>query len=342
MTGRVQSLRSSVAGSRPTGRQPGELYVNFADGQLGVVNATSAAQDLIGVTYFSTSSAYAVGQFVIQAGQLYRCVNVTGPGAFTPAAWGQIGGSIVVGDSPPANPQPGTLWWDSVGGQLYVLYNDGNTVQWVIVVNTANFPSITIGATPPVNPAIGSLWWDSVGGQMYIWFNDGNTSQWVAATNQIGGGYLPLTGGVMTGPVALMGVTDGSDAAPGQIGEVISSVVTTGVPLTSGTGINLTSISLTPGDWDVSGDVWIVVGTGGAAIVTGAISSVSGAFPVMGINGGRTQICAAISASSSNLLSVNTVRVSVTATTPYYLIVLCTFPSGTTTATGYIWARRAR
>jgi hypothetical protein len=137
MTGRVQTLRSSVAGNRPTGRQPGELYVNFADAQLGVVNASSAAQDLIGVTFFSTTSSYVVGQFAIQAGQLYRCVSATGPGAFAPTSWAQIGGSIVVGDTAPSNPQPGTLWWDSVGGQLYVLFNDGNSTQWVIAVNVA-------------------------------------------------------------------------------------------------------------------------------------------------------------------------------------------------------------
>jgi hypothetical protein len=90
MTGRVQSLRSAVAGSRPTGRQPGELYVNFADLQLGVINAASAAQDLVAVPFFSTTSAYVVGQFVVQAGQLYRCVTATGPSAFAPANWTQI------------------------------------------------------------------------------------------------------------------------------------------------------------------------------------------------------------------------------------------------------------
>ena len=38
-------------------------------------------------------------------------------------------------DTPPVNPALGTLWWDSVGGQLYIYYNDGNSSQWVIAVN---------------------------------------------------------------------------------------------------------------------------------------------------------------------------------------------------------------
>jgi hypothetical protein len=31
----------------------------------------------------------------------------------------------------PSSPVPGQLWWDSVGGQLYVYYNDGTSQQWV-------------------------------------------------------------------------------------------------------------------------------------------------------------------------------------------------------------------
>ena len=345
MTGRVQTLRSNVAGNRPTGRQPGELYVNWADGQLGSITAGGAAQDLIAVTYFSTASAYVVGQFVIQTGQLYRCVTATGPGAFNPANWAQIGGSIVVGDTPPANPQPGTLWWDSVGGQLYVLYNDGNTVQWVVVVNTANFPSITIGATPPVNPAVGSLWWDSVGGQMYIQFNDGNTSQWVATTNQMGGGYMPLSGGVMTGPLALMGVTDGSDALPGQVGEVISSVVGLGSGLTSGVSVNVTSIVLTPGDWDITGDVYFT-GSQLTSIFAG-INTVSATIPtppLTGINVGRSQLVIASGTvlGSAQMLSLRTCRASLAAPTTYYLVVNVVYTTGPIAASGAIWARRAR
>jgi hypothetical protein len=137
MTGRVQSLRSNVAGNRPTGRQPGELYVNWPDSQLGVINSTGGAQDLIAITFYTTSASYAVGQYVVQGGLLYRCVVANAPGAFNPAQWAQIGGSVGVGDTAPTTPQPGTLWWDSVGGQLYVWFVDANSSQWVIANNAA-------------------------------------------------------------------------------------------------------------------------------------------------------------------------------------------------------------
>jgi hypothetical protein len=45
------------------------------------------------------------------------------------------GATVSASDTPPANPALGTLWWDSVGGQLYIYYNDGNSSQWVIAVN---------------------------------------------------------------------------------------------------------------------------------------------------------------------------------------------------------------
>jgi hypothetical protein len=41
--------------------------------------------------------------------------------------------SVLVSPTKPTpDPIDSTLWYDSVGGQLYIRYNDGNTVQWVI------------------------------------------------------------------------------------------------------------------------------------------------------------------------------------------------------------------
>lgn len=52
----------------------------------------------------------------------------------------------------------------------------------------------------------------------------------------------------------IVGVTNGSNAAAGSVGEYVTASPT-GISLTTGTTINLTSISLTAGDWDVSGAV---------------------------------------------------------------------------------------
>jgi hypothetical protein len=57
--------------------------------------------------------------------------------AWTPIVGGG-GSSVTVSDVPPSAPVSGDLWWDSVGGQMYVWFNDGNSSQWVIAVNAAS------------------------------------------------------------------------------------------------------------------------------------------------------------------------------------------------------------
>jgi hypothetical protein len=47
------------------------------------------------------------------------------------SAWGNIGGGASIGDTPPANPGAGDLWWESDLGRMFVYYNDGNSSQWV-------------------------------------------------------------------------------------------------------------------------------------------------------------------------------------------------------------------
>src|SRR4029077_9706961 len=64
-----------------------------------------------------------------------RQVLTTG-GASADPAWAAGGGtSFTIGDTPPASPSPGAGWWDSVGGQLYIRFDDGNSQQWVPASN---------------------------------------------------------------------------------------------------------------------------------------------------------------------------------------------------------------
>ena len=151
MTTRGQNLRSSTPGNMPAAgtRQPGELWMTFPDLQLGYIDASKNPQRVIAVRFFSTAANYAIGDFVVQAGQLYRAVAASTAGAFKPGNWAAIGGSVSVGDAPPTSPQAGTLWWDSVGGQLYVWFTDADSSQWVVANNVsgAQGPAGAVGAT---------------------------------------------------------------------------------------------------------------------------------------------------------------------------------------------------
>jgi hypothetical protein len=68
------------------------------------------------------------------------------PGPPGPAGVDGAGGALVAATPPVAD--PGALWWDSTGGQLYVRYDDGSSTQWV-VANTTPLPAITYAMLPP-------------------------------------------------------------------------------------------------------------------------------------------------------------------------------------------------
>ena len=162
--------------------------------------------------------------------------------------------------------------------------------------------------------------------------------------------YLPLSGGALTGALTpsqtagLVGTTTNNNANAGVVGESISSNVTTGVPLTtSGTVYNITSISLTAGDWDVSGEVWFVAGTGAPTAAQAGISVTSASLPgSSGTAQARSAITATLTASSALNMPLRTCRVTIASTTIYYLVAYMIFPSGAPTAAGNIIARRMR
>ncbi len=125
------------------------------------------------------------------------------------------------------------------------------------------------------------------------------------------------------------GVTDGSDAQAGDIGEYLTASAS--VPLTNNTLANVVSISLTAGDWDVSGNVAFAAGSGphfffGAGIdVLDTFTSAT--FP---------------SAALNMAISTATHRRNVTGATTVWVVAEAGFTGGTVTASGTIRARRAR
>jgi hypothetical protein len=147
----------------------------------------------------------------------------------------------------PASPSVGDQF--TFGG--FVWEWDG--IKWTIVPG-ASGPPVTISDTPPASPAVGDLWWDSVGGQTYLWMTDATSSQWVPATNTQGapGPAGPTGSAGPAGPAGpnMMppGVTDGSDAAAGQVGEVIVNYADS-----VNFNTNMAPITLPAGDWEITG-----------------------------------------------------------------------------------------
>ena len=150
MTSRVQTLRSSTTGNMPAAgsRQPGELWLNFADFALGFIDASKNAQRITAVRYFQITANYAVGDFVIQAGALYVANQAVTAGAFSAPQWTKI---ATASDIPAGYVLPPAS--TTVLGGVKV---DGTTI-------TATGAGVVSATTNPVNPNRldnGDMWVD--------------------------------------------------------------------------------------------------------------------------------------------------------------------------------------
>lgn len=147
-------------------------------------------------------------------------------------------------------------------------------------------------------------------------------------------------------PVSEPGVIDASSSGAGNVGEVVSSLVASGsaVSLTTATPANITSISLTAGDWDVQANVNVLgasTTTAAAALQQVGISTTSATLPTDG-----SQVIVAVPVATTTSFntgaSIPRVRINVSITTTVYLVAEATFTAGTVTAYGGITARRVR
>ena len=91
MTVRSKSLRSSTPNKQPDPgtRSVGELYVNFTDKRLGVIDESQDAIDLIAVRFFSEAAQYFLDDIIVNPldNVQYQCIQANGPGPFVPTDW---------------------------------------------------------------------------------------------------------------------------------------------------------------------------------------------------------------------------------------------------------------
>lgn len=135
----------------------------------------------------------------------------------------------------------------------------------------------------------------------------------------------------------IIGTSTNNNAAAGSVGEYISSTVLSSAPVTfaSGSDVNLTSISLTAGDWNV----WGNIGWTATAVTTGIawINNVSATTPDSAF---RTFI-APLATSASLAFPVVAQRYSLASTTTIYISGFVV-GTGTISGFGFIAARRMR
>lgn len=160
-------------------------------------------------------------------------------------------------------------------------------------------------------------------------------------------GAASATSVAFTSTSGIIGTTTNDSAAAGSVGQYISSTVTAGSPTnitTSATAQDVTSISLTAGDWDVSGNIgFFPANTTVVHNAQGWVSSTSATFV-------SSELANIVNNGSATLIgqgnpfgfSVPTRRFSLSGTTTIYLSGSSFFGTSTITFYGRIFARRVR
>ena len=153
-----------------------------------------------------------------------------------------------------------------------------------------------------------------------------------------------LTAGRDIAVLGIVGTTTNNNATAGSVGELVSSTVASnGVAMTTATGVDITSISLTAGDWDVSGVVGITntLGTTTYQYIQYSSSSTSATIGSLG-QGGSLTPNTNIAATADYLVAIPTTRYSLASTTTIYLVARAGFAVSNSFAYGVIRARRVR
>lgn len=146
-----------------------------------------------------------------------------------------------------------------------------------------------------------------------------------------------------TSGVALRGTVTNDNAPTGYIGEYASSTV----PLraaSGGTGVysDMLALTLTPGDWDLTGVASLNLNGATMTEWETAITSTSGNSIAGGVEGDNYVVGLAPTAAADVNMSIPNWRRSITTTTTYYYKMAATIAAGAPKYTARISARRIR
>jgi hypothetical protein len=140
------------------------------------------------------------------------------------------------------------------------------------------------------------------------------------------------------------GITDGSEALAGQVGEYLSAqcLSSASIPLTSGIDTGITTLSLTPGDWDLSASIGFTMANNNSTTLKAWINTAGGtsAPPVDQVGG---NVVMPIANNTPQVITpLVPTRVNLTATTIMRLGATITTSGGTISGWGKLMARRRR
>jgi hypothetical protein len=152
-----------------------------------------------------------------------------------------------------------------------------------------------------------------------------------------GNGAIVLSNSPQINQPNIQGVTNGSAAAAGQVGQLLTATGSS-VSITNSTSTNCASVNLTAGDWNVWGNIdYVPAGGAQFSNVQSGIGTTSATLP-SAPNYSQAVYPATSTFGQSSMPPMQVQNVS--GTTTVYLVGNVGFSSGTATMTCFISARR--
>ena len=229
------------------------------------------------------------------------------------------------------------------------------------VWNNSNGPNITVSSTPGTSVKATVTFQNASAptGQKtrWVWAEDTVTESGGNVGSNLSLQAYSDTGALISTPIGITrstgavafsvaptftsgitGVTDGSNAPAGKVGEILSASASAIPAGGSAIAVNVCSLTLTPGDWDLWGTVIATIGSGGASFIAAGISGTSATLDPSW----RNQIAAAFQATSQSYLPISFGGVKIGVSTTYYVVAEIYYPSGTCELNATVEARRRR
>jgi hypothetical protein len=313
---------------------------NVASGGTGLASGTSG-----GVLGFVATTTLASSALLAKNG-----IVLGGGAGFTPTATATgTDGQLPVGQTS-APPAFKTLSGDATLSAAGALTIGAGAITYAKIQNVSA-PNVLLGrktagagATEEITPA-GDL---TLAGSTFTIGANAVTNAKLAqmATRTIKGNNTGGTANASDLSAGQFPATQTNDnASAGNAGEYISSTIATGasVALTNGVTANVTSISLTAGDWDVTGVVDFTFGaTTSYTNLAGGVSTTSATLGAQDSFFDFETPAEVPTAANDPAWVVPTVRLSLSATTTVYLVAQAAFTVSTLKAYGTLRARRMR
>lgn len=198
--------------------------------------------------------------------------------------------------------------------------------------------TLTHNATSLILPGAANI--PTAAGDMLIAISEGS-GNWRVEDYQPASGK-PVVPSYTVGQIP--GTATNDNASAGNVGEYVSSAVAQGsaVSLTTNIAANITSISLTAGDWDVEGVIFFNPNVATVTtVLAGGVSATSATLPTPGAEG-YAQWVGNLTGASVPSLTACSKRISLASPATIYLVAFATFTANTNAAYGTIRARRVR